>query len=388
MNKMLPDSDAFERKLISQLNWHNALEGIAANAIFEYPFYTDAHVTGQVVDGLGPYSFLNTVPTSFDTVVNAPIILRAALHLSEDPFRYDSSATDESIYHAGTFADELAALVSLCLGIRVRAGGESREFDLDDDGDPLGRPIAWAEKPKPVIQVRQNVRILPSVIGTHSLDDLELLKSIPYLSPERYISLIRACKFYQDALWVAESEPNLAWLMLVSALESAANDLYAAESSPTERLTESKPELAQILEEASGSELVEKVADLISHTLGATKKFMDFTTRFLPDEPKDRPKTELRRVKWEKAALRKILRKVYEYRSRSLHGGIPFPAPMLDTDFYGAEPCPPERPLAAGAYHSRGGTWLSDDTPINLHCFHYIVRGALLNWWHSITNES
>jgi hypothetical protein len=31
-----------------------------------------------------------------------------------------------------------------------------------------------------------------------------------------------------------------------------------------------------------------------------------------------------------------------------------------------------------------GGTWLRKDTPISLHTFEYIVRGALLNWWTSL----
>jgi hypothetical protein len=34
----------------------------------------------------------------------------------------------------------------------------------------------------------------------------------------------RAARLYQDALWIVESEPNLAWIMLVSTVETAAKE--------------------------------------------------------------------------------------------------------------------------------------------------------------------
>jgi hypothetical protein len=48
---------------------------------------------------------------------------------------------------------------------------------------------------------------------------------------------------------------------------------------------------------------------------------------------------------------------------------------------------PSEVPLTGLASHSRGGTWLPKDCPINLHCFHYIARGALLKWWRDVVSE-
>src|SRR5262249_19987300 len=152
----------------------------------------------------------------------------------------DMAKKSDELYHGGTFIDEIAAIASLCLGARIRAGGESRSFDSDDD--PLGRPKALHDTSIPVVSVRQGRVCLPSVLGTHSLDELKRLSSIPFVSPAGYVGLVRACRFYQDALWVAESEPNLAWLMLVSALETAANEFIASASSPERRLRESKAE--------------------------------------------------------------------------------------------------------------------------------------------------
>lgn len=371
--------------LLSQLNWLSKSNANAAGTdVYEYPFFSDAHITGEFADGLGPYAFLNAVPISDGPgVVNAPIVLRTEIHLGE--YHPDMSKTDEALYHGGTLVDEIAALASVSLGVRVRAGGETRRFEPGKD--PYGRPCAWNDQPKPLVRVRGNRFILPSVVGTHSMDQLEMMKSVPLIEPARYVNLIRACKFYQDALWVAESEPNLAWLMFVSALETAANDVYANDASPDERLRESKPDLAEILEEHGGRELVNQVSQLIAHTFGATKKFIDFTMQFMPSEPQQRPDQEWLQVKWSKGGLRKVLHRVYDYRSRCLHGGIPFPAPMFEAPFYSsAGSLPSEVPLTGLASHSRGGTWMPKDTPINLHCFHYIARGVLLNWWRAMLN--
>ena len=381
-------NDNSQTELPSQLNWLG-VSGSDAVPVVEYPFYSDAHITDEFTDGLGPYSFLNTVPFPCSLgVVNAPIVLRAEIHLTQPVPSPDKFKTDESLYHGGDTVDELAALTSVALGVRIRAGDESRRFEPGPGQDPYGQPSDWRDKPKPVVHVQPNrlSLILPSVVGTHPMSQLEIMKSIPRIKPARYVNLIRACRSYQDALWIAESEPNLAWLMFVSALETAANDVDATDASPDERLRDAKPDLAELLKKHGGDELVHKVAESIAHTLGATKKFIDFTMRFMPDKPDQRPDGEALQVKWSK--LEKILRKVYGYRSRALHGGIPFPAPMLRPPFYYSPDSPAsEVPLTGLASSSHGGTWTRKDTPINLHCFHYITRGALLKWWEGMSEE-
>ena len=377
-----PDADA--GVLSSQLNWlnwfnvsdpHNA-------SVVEYPFYSDARFTGNFPKGFGPYGFLNTIPfPDGPGIVNAPIILRAAIHLPD--YHPDMSKRDESLYHGGFWVDEIAALISVALGVRIHAGGISREFNPGQD--PYGQPCEWHYEPKPIVRIRSNQLILPSVVGERSMDELKILESMPQIDPDRYVNLIRACRSYQNALWIAESEPNLAWLMFVSALETAANDFYETDASPDERFRASKPELVTYLEEYGDAEHVRKVAELIASSLGATKKFRDFTMQFMPDEPDERPDREWLQVKWSKTGLKKVLNKVYAYRSRSLHGGIPFPDPMIRFPYpIDKDSFPPEVPLGSASYQ---GIWMEKDIPINLHCFHYITRGVLLNWWRDALTE-
>ncbi len=384
------NSDMVENRIqntaLSQLNWQNKLSGKPELGIIEYPLFCDAQITGDFVSGLEPYSFLNTVPITDGTnAVVAPFVLRIAVYLEEHKPNF--SKTDESLYHGGTLVDEIAALTSVALGVRIRAGGETRRFELGKD--PYGRPSAWHDIPRPTVQIKRNRPILPSVLGEHSMSKLEVLNLVPKIDTKRYISLIRACRLYQDALWIVESDPNLAWLMLVSALETAANDFMASDNDLTEQLKLSLPRLASLLEKFGGNSLVEAVADEIAHTLKATKKFIDFTMHFLPNEPTERPETDWLRLDWSK--LKKILSVVYEYRSRALHTGLPFPAPMLHSPFYlHPSKIPSEVPLMGLAAHSLGGTWMPKDVPINLHFFHYITRGVLLRWWQEelATTES
>ena len=369
-----------EPTLSSQLNWNNWSQA-QDPFVAEYPLYSDAHITGEFREGLGPYSFLNAFPDrAIPGTINVPIILRVEIHLPEwNP--EDISGTDESLYYGGAWVDEIAALTSVALGVRIHAGTESRRFGPPFD-DPYGQPLEM--KNEPVFRAQPERLILPLVVGKHSMDQLEILESIPQIDPGRYVKLIRACRSYQNALWIAESEPNLAWLLFVSALETAANDVYKNEAGSSEQLLKDlKPDLANRLIAAGGDELIREVAEDFADMFRATKKFIDFAVRFSPDPPAtdQRPSAESLQINWTESGLKKIFDKVYKYRSRSLHVGIPFPDPMLRPSPTDSESPPPEVPLGR-ASSSMGGTWDHNrKVPINLHCFHYITRKALLKWW-------
>lgn len=201
-------------------NWLAALNDEPAVATREYPLLSDASVTGEIREGFGPYQFLNPVPLVGEPGLVRPVIfLRVKIHVEYST--PDMKTTDSELYHGGSLTDEIAALSSLALGIRLKAGGMSRIFDLY--GDPLGRPIARDRIPDPLIIIRNYNLILPSAVGSHPLDKIEPLKLFSKLKSDDAIVLIRAARLYQDALWIAESEPSLSWVMLVSAVEAAAS---------------------------------------------------------------------------------------------------------------------------------------------------------------------
>ena len=236
--------------------------------VYEYRLYSDAQITGEWRKTAGPYEFLNTVPApSRGGTVNAPIVLRAEMPRTQS--LPDMSKTDESRYHGGELVDEVVALASLALGTRLAVGGVSREFGTNDD--PLGRPREWAREPEPILRFRDRTPMLPGLGGSHSLEELQRLNSIPHIDPQRYVCLVRACRAYQGALWVCESEPNLAWLLFVSALETAASDVFITKSSTSDILRAAEPELADYLKESGGLRNLQTVADAIAPKLKATQ---------------------------------------------------------------------------------------------------------------------
>lgn len=118
-------------------NWQAFNSGFQTSQAFEVTCYTDAHITGEIAQ-IGSYAFLNPVAISSGIGVPVPgVVIRVDVHSdgNSDP---DLSATDYSRYHGGGLDDELAALLSLALGIRLRSGGVTRVYW---DGSTRGKPL-------------------------------------------------------------------------------------------------------------------------------------------------------------------------------------------------------------------------------------------------------
>jgi hypothetical protein len=199
------------------------------------------------------------------------------------------------------------------------------------------------------------------------------------LSASAAIALVKAARLYQEALWLVETETPLSWLLMVSAVETAANQWRCQKEAPAERLKDSKPVLYRYLE-VIGTDVLAAVAKEIAEVLGATSKFIGFVLEFLPPPPSARPPVGFR-CSWSETAIRKAMRLIYDHRSRALHDGRPFPLPMCEIPFtLPGWPAPAERPVGLAAA-AQGGVWLSKDTPMHFHTFEHIARGVLLNWW-------
>ena len=361
-------------------NWRAFLENEPLLGSFEYLFYTDAWLTGEVSTGLEPYRFLNLVPIEHHRGrVRAAVALRLSSHVDfETP---SMKKTDQSRYHGGWMTDELAALASLKCGVRFRAGGMTRIFGAN--GDPQGRPVAYDFRPEPTLSIGIRGYVLPAVTGKHSMMPIEKMKTFAALSPEQAIVLVRAARLYQDALWLAESEPNLSWLMLVAAVETAAHYWHSSKDSPLERLSQERPEFVEYLKATGIKGLETQIANEFADSIGSTKKFVEFLLAYLPPPPEKRP-VEWGQVEWSSDNLKKAFSKIYSYRSKALHDGMPFPAPMCEPPFqHKLGEAVSERPIGLAASVG-SGTWLAKDTPMLLHTFEYIARNTLDAWWTSM----
>ena len=361
-------------------NWRNS-QGSEPVATVEYPFYTDVSISGEIT--CGPYSFLNPVSQSDSPGnVTAAIVLRfneyGALYGPIN--RPSTEKSDTGSYHGGDIVDEVSALAALFLGARLRPGGMSRIFGAVSSGDPLGRPVGWKkEKPPQNIRFKRRGPIVQSAVGFRSLELLRPLSLIVRLSPEQCIALVRAASFYNDALWICESEPELSWLMLVSAIEVVATSWDSSMGEPLERLQASRPEFMEALQ-ALHVDAPAIVAKEFKDSLGATRKFVDFCLAHMAAPPAMRP-SSASQINWSADFWRDALRKIYKYRSLALHAGIPFPAPLCEPPYvHLGDPAPVERGTIALASATLGGSWAAKDLPVNLNLFQQFVREAILTW--------
>ncbi|MEZ8383524.1 hypothetical protein AB6C98_07475 [Vibrio splendidus] len=349
-------------------------------SILEFPLYTDSHIIGELKDGKSPYKLLNMIANfNNQEVVKDALTLRVNWYI--DSRASYKVQTDTTRYHGGWVTDELASLISLRLGIRVKAGQMTRSFDCYSN-DPLGQPCSTREK-APQVNIKVRGAMLPNAVKTVDIAEVDNIHLLGELSECEYIALVRSARMYQEALWVAESEPELAWLMLISAVETAANHWSSEKESPVERLRSAKPELAKILLESGGETLLKNVALEIAPTLGSTNKFIKFCLHFMPKEPEKRP-IDCYQVKWSKTGFKVILNKLYGYRSQALHGGIPFPAPLCTPPELIPHDSYTEKGGTGLATHTLGASWESKDLPITMNTFNHFVHGVLNNWWCSL----
>ncbi|HLL05078.1 MAG TPA: hypothetical protein VK539_31115 [Myxococcaceae bacterium] len=218
--------------------------------------------------------------------------------------------------------------------------------------------------------------VVPSLMGERTITP-STLAGYDLLPPKDAVALARAARAYQNAVWIADAEPNLAWLLLVSALDTAATHWRISAGSPVDVLRAVRPDWATLLE-TGGSALLENMAAQLLPLLGSTRRFRDFVLEHLPDPPPDRPAEAWARLDWEKGKMRKTIDRVYDLRSHALHGSKPFPYPMCEPPQGGIKPAAEIPPGLATA--AQDGIWRSEDTPLLLHTFEYIARGALLRW--------
>ena len=364
-------------------NWKAAGAGVPVHRKYEYPLYTDAHIIGDdLADGYGPYLLMNACPNSRLKQARPTLVLYAEQHLKYEPeVRLE---TDDESYHGGYLQDEIAAMLSLSLGLRLKAGEANRVFGPDD---LTGRPISYGHTEDPVPPSVSDRLILPSATGDHHLENASVITTLPKLSPKDAVAIIRAARLYQEAVWIVESTPELSWIMLTSAVETAAFHWRSAAEAPVDKLTTSKPKLVEILREYGGEELVLKAAEELAPHLGSTRKFIDFILEFLPEPPAERS-YEWAQHPWEAKPMKASLKKIYDYRSRALHGGTPFPAPMcLPPSSVAEKKALIEVPMGISTT-TRGGTWASKDMPMLLHVFEYIVRNSLLKWWRTLGEDN
>jgi hypothetical protein len=340
--------------------------------------HSDRQVSGGQAE-FGPYSLTPVMRAGvLDNEVGEAVILHEALYawlMPEVIVDGELAKSDSSAYHGGTMADEIAALVSLELGVRLRLAGTRETSGIRyPDRDPS--PPIYFEVPQLIHPGSRGREFLPHVMTRPaSLAGLELLPSFPHLQEKDQIELARAARSYASAIWWANEDPNQAWLQLVSAVEVAASRRQRKSTPAQDLLREHWPELWELIVALDDAPRA-AVSKMLAQQTKATAKCCDFLAECAPEPPALRP--EFAEFDWNH--MREHAKIIYAHRSRALHSAKPFPAPMLERPRVESSGAVQEAPfgLNSGAL---GGIWDAAQTPMLLSTFEYVTRGALLHWW-------
>ena len=362
-------------------NWTRWTESQQVVSRFEAELWGGVGANREWISVNSPYQVLNAFHKSSPDGVTAPrVVVRAeTVKITES----NPSTKDVARFHGGTFDDELAALISLALGARFQSVGITRQWGLD--GDPLGRPASLGVGSVHLPTRSARGPVVPRLDKPADLSDVgPYFESYRNAGAVRASWIVRASRLYQQAVWVADSDPNQCWVMLVSAIEAAAQTDDAGARSADDDIELLPPSIAKVIRELPNLSADDhsRFVDALRPITGSTKKFLSFFDRYSPPPPQHRIDGLTGAVDW--VNLRKALRAVYDYRSTFLHDGTPFPWPMctppMTFDDHLGGRFTVEQPIGEGSA-ARGGSWLPADLPMHLWVFEHAVRSALHAWW-------
>ena len=362
---------------------------------WECLLYSDARL--RAPDGphtVGPFEFWPTFVEPPPGVAAPRLVLRIpraqpVLEWQEDGRKAGPSRDllkRNSHWWLGTSVDdEVAALLSLALGVRLRSGGLVRRFV--NGGDAAGVPELH-DHHAPTLAVPSHHRImLPQLRNTHVrlAPGFERLRSLKFLSPTTAVELTKAAHEYASAVWIADEDAQSAWLHLVTAIEVVAVHTQVHKTNHVDLFAEAHPRVVEQLKSEGGLGALPFIADQFAHLLIAGERFQRFAARYAPPAPQDRPQRENWRIDWDN--LRPALKTIYGYRSNLLHAGKPFPPMMvLGHPERDSNEAPAECPDSDTFFASGTAGWEPGKAPMYLWTFAYLVRGALLKWWQEQVN--
>lgn len=382
-------------------NWRAFRLGVPMKSGWEVALASDGRGgTGQATGEQlrGPFEILNTIAQYVPVLPSPPpppLVLRIWNHESRIPpavGKTSADKSDTSSYHGGGEEDEIASLASLVLGVRLLPCEVSRMFY--DDASP-GTPMA---APPPPVPPRRGVtpRLqLPREAMSFDINAAAIsrLASYPDLTPSQAVALARAARAYSNALWIAEAQADLSWLLLVSAVEAAARCEFTVNELRGRGGDATSPGSSGRSCDDDG----QRDRGQGARGPGATKRFREFCMRYRPSAGPD-PRPRWGAFVWhDENAVRDAVQKIWTHRCNAVHEGIPFPIPMCSAPGLTNDPANDEQARRHPMYeevpsglatHAAGARWQHCDTPLLLHAFAYFVRAALLKWWEAKLRDS
>jgi hypothetical protein len=219
-------------------NWNAFNEQNPETENADDELYSDRHFVGGP-STYGPYSLaviLRLDRPETTSAIRPAVRVRVGVHanLVPDVVRDGKLVPANSdAYHGGGVSDEIAALVSLTLGVRLRVAGTSRLSGIHRQGEE--QPSIYLEVAPLASPGRLGREYIPAALHRPAdLGLLDRLDSFPDLDEEAQVELVRAARAYATGLWWSNEDQNQAWLQFVTAVEIAANHRQKVRATPQE----------------------------------------------------------------------------------------------------------------------------------------------------------
>jgi len=326
-----------------------ALQTAESKFCVEFQVFADAEITGTAQ--YGPYELFQW---EFGKARDKERLLCLRITAATETEQGLEQPSKKGYYHGGGSAHELVTLASLYLRRRLKLGPAVRRND---------RPMIFSQELKPIDE--------QLISGSSKLSGFsKWLSQIEKLKPRLHQPFILATKLYQQALDLIEEKPDLAYLNLVSSIEV----LLKSHRLRKPGFKEFDPVLSKLLDEVEDSNLREKIEKrILNKERFISRRFVDFILKHIDEsfwDNENRPK--LGRI--EPSDLEKLLKRIYQQRSKTLHEGDPFPPTFFLPPLSNAE-------LGLSLGMSSGGRrWERKDYVPYPHFFERLVHHVLNNF--------
>jgi hypothetical protein len=269
---------------------------------FEFEVVSDANYVGEVTHG--PYYFRIWDMPPHRPGENRLLCLRITQEAEFPPVPLTS-------------AKEFISLTSLFLRKRMILGPITRW-----DDKPLRHRLDF-KSPNHYVDIDIVCGETETIASETNLGGLSTwLPLVDNLEKATRDKFTLAARFYQQALGMIEIATDMAYLNLISAIEALCGDTDIG----TIKLAEVDNALANAVVKVSPPELGKEIEErIMKRERFIKRKFVEFIKKYIDDSfwtYQRRPQLNLR-IKPDD--LDRILRNVYDQRSRTLHTGEPFP---------------------------------------------------------------
>lgn len=321
---------------------------------YEYELQVDSCFVGEFSHD--PYEILLWEFGDVPEGENRKLILRIKEAESLNKYNPKTEPSKNAYYHGGGIAEEIVALSSVFLRRRIKLIQCVRENN---------RPIIHSMN-----QQRWNDKDL-----IHGKTNLVTLSNwfhlIEGLDKKYHQKTVLAARLYHRSILMIEEDLDLAYLTLVSAIETLCQKHPLKENPTLSEISEKLDfEIDALNEDESTKNRLKSL--ILKKERFINRRFVAFILDYIDDEfwnYDNRPKYKYMQVKPED--LPHILENIYKQRSKTLHDGQPFPPDIDRQD---------EEILHALSLECRGKIWKQEDFIPNIHFFERLVNHVIKNF--------